>query len=275
MAAIHTNDNYGTRGISRIIELGKEKDICVNVIASLDTDQDFTNQTVRTQLKNNIIQLQAKAANKEIVIIYFGVKDVIASFFNNPIYMYEISELKRVKWLMSDFVGTSTAVFRDAIMDYTAGIFTLSTSSIHVQDVQTFYDDKWRTRNTQYQNDPLKKLMVEVGSDSKDEWRNDYVMAVIDSVYAMADAVRQAFIAKCRRYTTVCDGFDTHLKSNILDYLRNVNFSYVSLNETVGPSELIDSHRSVSFDVNGDLQSDGVTPLYDVNIYNGSSFLKV
>ncbi|KAK3103433.1 hypothetical protein FSP39_019176 [Pinctada imbricata] len=271
---IHTNDNYGINGAEALKKAGKEHDICVNIIYRLETTDTFKNSSLRNGLTLRIREIQSRTKNSEILIVYFGMKSVISSLFQ-PVYLQQMIELRKVKWVMSDFVGTSPDVLTTSLnMQHTAGIFTVSMSSIPVPEVKTYFDEKWATRLIQPQNDPLKRLMNEV-QGPKEEWNKDFVMSNIDSVYALVEAVRQAFLNKCQYYSTICDGFDTFLKTNLVDTLRRVNFSYSSLNDTYGPTELINAEHGFSFDDQGDLVRDTGTPLYDINIYDGSSFIKV
>ncbi|XP_062603475.1 uncharacterized protein LOC134265243 [Saccostrea cucullata] len=270
VAAIHTNDNYGFSGINEIKALAKSHNICVDVVVSVGSSEDFSSDITRQNLYNNLEQQQNRAENKRLGVIYFGNKNVIKSLLSRFRLDNKFSELI---WIMTDFVGRSEDVF-SAFEDVSSGYISVSSASTSVIGARNHYEEKWRNKNSA-SSDPIERLLNEVGNEAQESYRLDYVRPVVDAVFAMATAFNDVFKEKCQSYTAMCDGFEEYLQPNFLQKLKTVDFSYSSLNASQEPKELIEQDRRIQFTANGDYVASESTALYDINVFRNGQFVKV
>lgn len=270
MAAIHTDDNYGFSGIREIGALAKSHKICIDVIESFSSTEDFSLDTTRQKFYEKLEKQQDRAQNRRLGVIYFGNKNVIKSLLNR---IRLDNKFKELVWLMTDFVGRSEDVF-SAVQSASSGFITISLASRQITGARDYYMEKWRNKNSE-SVDPLEKLLSEIGNEAQESYRLDIVRPAVDAVFAMAAAFNDVFQEKCQSYSSMCDGFAEYLKKNILLKLKNVDFSYSSLNTTHEPKELIEQERTVRFTAKGDFVASETTPLYDINVFRNGKFEKV
>ncbi|OWF56546.1 Metabotropic glutamate receptor 5 [Mizuhopecten yessoensis] len=279
IAALYTNDNYGSSGMEKILQLARENGICVDVVQAINSTENFANIATLENFLNILIHQKKQTKNKTLGIVYFGQKNVIERLLIRLNQLLTI-EYRGFHWIMSDFVGTSVEVFNDAD-DVSDGTITVSTSSVMIQEAQQFFEDKWNAAlTTTNLSSPLDKLIAEYRTENPTagiDWRNDFIMPIVDAVYVIATALKQALFKKCRNYTIICDGFEDYLDNEFLNIMKNTTVDYGLLNYTAGPKELVDLGRQVRFDPHGNILPDRSSPLYDINMYNVTrkSFVKV
>ncbi|XP_033746774.1 uncharacterized protein LOC117331910 [Pecten maximus] len=279
IAALHTNDNYGSSGMEKILQLARENGICVDVVQAINSTENFANIATLENFLKVLTHQKDQAKNKKLGIVYFGQKNVIERLLIRLNQLLTI-EYRGFHWIMSDFVGTSVEVFNDAD-DVSDGTITVSTSSVMIEEAQQFFEEKWHAALTiTNMSSPLDKLIAEYRAENPTaeiEWRNDFIMPIVDAVYVIATALKQALFKKCRNYTIICVGFEDYLDSEFLTIMKNTSVDYGNLNYTSGPKELVDLGRQVRFDRHGNILPDRSSPLYDINMYNVTrkSFVKV
>lgn len=270
VAAIHTDDNYGYNGIREIQVLAKTHNICVDVVESFSSTEDFSSDTTRQNLYGKLEKQQERSEGRRVGVIYFGNKNVIKSLLSR---IRLDNKFKEVIWLMTDFVGRSEDVF-STVENVSSGYITVSSPSVLIEGARKHFNETWDNR-TSGSGDPIERLLFEVGNEAKESYRSDYVRPVVDAVFAMATAFNDVFKEKCQSYTSVCDGFGEYLQQNYLRRLKLVDFSYSSLNSTQEPKELIEMGRRIQFSTMGDYVATDTTPLYDVNVFRNGKFEKV
>ena len=69
IAAIHTDDNYGFSGIRTVKELAEKHGICVDVVESVSSTEDFTSDTTRRNLYEKLEKQQDRAQGRRLGII--------------------------------------------------------------------------------------------------------------------------------------------------------------------------------------------------------------
>ena len=273
---MHTSDNYGKAGMQGILDLAKQHGICIDVVKEVDYEKDINalSSSEFTEFLNGLVNQKSKTANESLGIIYFGQKNTIEKILLR-LPSLSNNKYRGFQWIMSDFVGTSLEVFRDT-KDIAEGALTISTSSVRINEVDEHYLSEWNhkhmnTSHTDGLHDLIDQFKTQLGADAATHvtyFRNDYITPIVDSVYVLATAVRDAFNAKCPGYKTICDGFKSYLEEQMASFIKNVRVDYSTMNRTHAPKELVDIGRVVEFEANGDLKADISTPLYDVNMYH-------
>ncbi|XP_060062918.1 uncharacterized protein LOC132543434 [Ylistrum balloti] len=281
IAALHTNDNYGLSGMEKILQLARENGICVDVVQAINATENFAEIVKLENFFQALLHQKSLAKDRKLGIVYFGQKNVIEILLIRLNQLFNNNEMYRdFHWIMSDFVGTSVEVFNDA--DHVSdGTITVSTSSVLIQEARQFFEEKWDASSTVTNtSSSVDRLIAEYRTHNpttKIEWRNDFIMPIVDAVYVIATALKQAMFKKCRNYTVICDKFEGYLDSEFLNIMKNTSVDYSNLSYTAGPKELIDLGRQVRFDSHGNILPDRSSPLYDINMYNVTrkSFVKV
>ncbi|XP_069101089.1 uncharacterized protein [Argopecten irradians] len=279
IAALHTNDNYGSSGMEKILQLARENGICVDVVQAINSTENFANIATLENFLKVLTNQKNQAKDQKLGIVYFGQKNVIERLLIR-LNQLLTKEYRGFHWIMSDFVGTSVEVFNDAD-DVSDGTITVSTSSVMIKEAQQFFEEKWDAAlSITNMSTPLERLIAEYRTENPTagiEWRNDFIMPIVDAVYVIATALKHALFKKCRNYTIICVGFEDYLDSEFLSIMKNTTVDYANLNYTAGPKELIDLGRQVRFDPHGNILPDRSSPLYDINMYNVTikSFVKV
>ncbi|KAJ8302172.1 hypothetical protein KUTeg_021159 [Tegillarca granosa] len=277
VAAIHTDDNYGRDGIEGIQKLAKERGICIQTVISLKITLSNDDRNPLDDVITALKEQMDRAKDKMLGVVYFGQKNIIEQVLINANLKSKFDQtLKNIHWIMCDFVGTSISVFREA-SDFAHGTLTVSTSAILFKEARTYFLNQWNTVNENANQDQVKILMKEYKGQPEhatvttESWRNDFTLETMDAVYVFVTALKDTFRVKCQQYTSICEGFDSFLKANYLNYLKNVKLNYSEIPEEVGPKELISIGKLVKFNEHGDLIDDGSVPLYNINKYNHNS----
>lgn len=187
MAAIHTDDNYGYNGIREIQVLAKTHNICVDVVESFSSTEDFSSDTTRQNLYGKLEKQQERSEGRRVGVIYFGNKNVIKSLLSR---IRLDNKFKEVIWLMTDFVGRSEDVF-STVENVSSGYIMVSLPSVLIEGARKHFNETWDNR-TSGSGDPIERLLFEVGNEAKEMFAQSWTRCLPWQPHSMTCLRRNA-----------------------------------------------------------------------------------
>ncbi|CAC5406459.1 GRM5 [Mytilus coruscus] len=271
VVAMHTDDNYGRYGVTKIAHLAKIRNICVNVIPGFKTTETFDDTSFRDTILQKLLDHIENTTDETLGVLYFGQRNVIQQLLSKMQLTANIkAKLKNIKWIMSESIGTRVSVLSGA-PDVTNEAMTISMTTLDIPEVLEHAN---KIRSSASTSDDISSLIKNFGPISGDDWK-DYIVSILDSVFAVTTSLKTAFDTRCTGYKVICEGFEDYYNSKKLETMNNTKVNYTALGPDISPTEFINKRRVVTFNGFGDLVPDSNTPLYDINMFTKPQLLRV
>ena len=268
---MYTTDNYGTNGVTKIVSLAKQHNICVNVIPGFSVTETFHDTTFRDSIFDKLLKHIENTTDGTLGVLYFGQRVVIQQLLNKMQLTADIkTNLRNIKWILSESIGTRVGILSNAD-DVTNEAMTVSMAHLNIPEILQYFQD---IQSSTLISDDVVSLIKSYGPITTDDWK-DYMVSLLDGVFAVTTSLKTAFDTKCKGYKVICLGFDTFYNTHKLETIYSTKINYTALGPNIAPMEFVNRHRFVEFNETGDLIPDQLTPLYHVNMYKDSSLTQV
>ncbi|KAK3587574.1 hypothetical protein CHS0354_004866 [Potamilus streckersoni] len=267
ISGLHTNDNYGIKGMEMVKEFAKQEGICVDVV------EQYLSDPFNTTTFDKVIMLLQKrqllANDTHLGVVYFGQKNVLKGLLVRMHNVLDSSppisqKLKNIHWIMSDFVGTDLDIFSD-LQEIANRTITMSPVSYVKNEIQNFYMKKWNAAVSNNVSDTIGELMRCTDTQQPPAWISDYTTPVVDAVYVFAEALRQKHNFICPNESGLCKKFHLDPKEWVTS-IRMITLRYSDL-ENGASINVSEPSRTISFRQDGEIDTNDDSPLYIVNYY--------
>ncbi|RUS75967.1 hypothetical protein EGW08_016274, partial [Elysia chlorotica] len=266
IVGIFSNDNYGQMGMERLQALAVEHRICVSAVTSVDIlgqlDQDGLEIFLRVTLSSKV-----ESSNGTLGVVYFGQHDGLTHLLRlarvwASMWLDVGHVLDSVHWVVSDAVILGSDLI-DLVLDQTriAGVGMVTAELASFRDFELglltsppdwVKGDKWRealgvlaTARYGCESYNLSSGLPAGCSWGGSSLYSGYLAAALDSVYLLANTLRNVQSELCKGQPGLCESFREVLEEGLLASYNLSQFSYTDLPASHVPTEFGVSGRAL------------------------------
>ncbi|KAI8772001.1 metabotropic glutamate receptor, partial [Biomphalaria glabrata] len=286
---VHTDDHYGVEGMKEVQRLATEHMICVSSVEMFPIGSDLEDSKMLVFIRNTVFSTMDQTTGS-LGIVYFGNNQPLLQLLQfvkkNRSSWGNYKYLDNLFWISTD-AQTNIAELAELMDDYQYGkIIMLEPPEMTIGDFEEHYfnlfedppnwlSGQWRTAvknimtNTykcpgyNFTRASLKGCNIRSLSAS-----NNYLSATLDSIYFLANWLRNIHAEVCHDSTTVCPRLQEILKTGLtIMPLQKLNYSVID--PVYRPKEFTDRYLA---DVNKDLEVIGQREcLYSIKVNTDQS----